>query len=153
MEEHLNDFTKMLTDLVNLGVDVNDEIKAVCLLNSLPVDYEHLATTLTYGKEKMVYEEISAALLNHACRRKEKDESKSSTPEALVSRGRPKEKKGYGGRGNSRSKARGKFLAKDECSFCHERGHWRKDCAKSKQKDKGKGSEVNVAHNDGNDSD
>ncbi|KAL8170360.1 hypothetical protein V2J09_022164 [Rumex salicifolius] len=153
MEEHLNDFTKMLTDLVNLGVTVSDETKAVCLLNSLPDDYEHLTTTLTYGKEKMVYEEISAALLNHACMRRDKKESKSSTPEALVSRGRQKEKKVHGGQGKSRSKSRGKFLAKDECAFCHEKGHWKKDCPKVKQKDKGQSSAANVVQKDGNDSD
>ncbi|KAL8137542.1 hypothetical protein V2J09_003543 [Rumex salicifolius] len=138
MEEHLNDLTKMLTNLVNLGVDVSDETKATCLLNSLPGDYEHLATTLTYEKEKMLYEEISTALLNHACMRKEKKESNSSTPKALVSRGRQKEKKGHGGQGKPRSKLR---------------GHWKKDCPKSRQKDKGQSSEENVVHKDGNDSD
>ncbi|KAL8171215.1 hypothetical protein V2J09_023019 [Rumex salicifolius] len=102
MEEHLNDFTRMHTDLVNLGVDVSDESKPVCLLNSLHDDYEHLATTLTYGKEKMVYEDISAVLLNHACMRKEKKESKSSTSKASVSRGRQKEKKGHGTRSTAK---------------------------------------------------
>lgn len=153
MSEHLNDFTKIIADLVNLGVDVSDETKAVCLLNSLPDEYEQLATTLTYGKDKLVYGEISAALLNHASMRKDKEEWKSSTPEVLMTRGRPKEKKGYGGRGKPRSKSRGKFLAKDECSYCHEKGHWKKDCPKAKQKDKGKDTEANVAHSVDNDSD
>ena len=41
INEHLNRYTKLLTDLVNVDVEVNEEDKAVILLNSLPVeDYE-----------------------------------------------------------------------------------------------------------------
>ena len=38
--------------------------------------------------------------------------------------------------GKVRSKTR---LGKDECAFCHEKGHWKKNCPKlKKKKDKGK---------------
>ncbi|BBH00104.1 hypothetical protein Prudu_010013 [Prunus dulcis] len=48
--------------------------------------------------------------------------------------------------GKSRSKSRGKFPAKDECAFCRQKGHWKKDCPKLKNKEKEKaGSEANVA--------
>ena len=29
-------------------------------------------------------------------------------------------------------------LGKDECAFCHKKGHWKKDYPKLKKKDKGK---------------
>ena len=53
-----------------------------------------------------------------------------------------------GERGISQSKGK---LAKDECAFCHEKGHWKKDCPKL-QKKKGKGvSEACVAEDDKSD--
>ena len=46
MAEHLEDFNKFITDLLNLDVKIDDEDKASLLLNSLPESYEFLVTTL-----------------------------------------------------------------------------------------------------------
>ena len=37
-----------------------------------------------------------------------------------------------------------KFLDKDECAFCHEKGHWEKDYPKIKEKTKKKKDEANM---------
>lgn len=52
MNEHLNNFNKIIADLKNLDVQINDEDKALLLLNSLPDTYDHLTTTLLYGKKR-----------------------------------------------------------------------------------------------------
>ncbi|CAL8990667.1 unnamed protein product, partial [Prunus brigantina] len=57
MHEHLNDYNKILADLANLDVQIPDEDKALCLLNSLPDDYDHLTTTLLYGKSEVKLDE------------------------------------------------------------------------------------------------
>ncbi|CAL8996546.1 unnamed protein product [Prunus brigantina] len=125
MHEHLNDYNKILADLANLDVQILDEDKALCLLNSLPDDYDHLTTTLLYGKSEVKLDEVSAALVNHECRKKEQKTQNSQT-EALV--------------------------ARDECAFCRQKGHWKKDCPKLKNKEKEKaGSEANVAKSGGED--
>ena len=49
MAEHLDDFNKIITDLLNLDVKIDDEDKALLLLNSLPESYEFLVTTLLHG--------------------------------------------------------------------------------------------------------
>jgi len=36
INEHLNSYTRLLTDLVNVDVEIDEEDKAVVLLNSLP---------------------------------------------------------------------------------------------------------------------
>jgi len=47
----MNDHTKLLADLINMDVDVEEEDKAVILLNSLPnKEYETFVLTLINGK-------------------------------------------------------------------------------------------------------
>ena len=144
MSEHISDFNKIIADLVNLDVQIDDEDKALCLLNSLSDDYEHLITTLLHGKNEVKFDDVCNSLINNECRKKEKQLQSRVSGEALVVRGRSDDRKSGGNRGKSRSKSRSKFPAKDECAFCRLKGHWKKDCPKLKNRDK-KGSEVNVA--------
>ena len=48
VNEHINRYTKLLTDLVNVDVKVDEEDKAIILLNSLPAEeYETFTLTLS----------------------------------------------------------------------------------------------------------
>ena len=69
INEHLNRYTKLLTDLVNVDVEVDEEDKAVILLNSLPVEEYELTLTLINGRKSLNYNEVSAALANYDTRR------------------------------------------------------------------------------------
>ena len=47
----MNDYTKLLTDLVNVDMDIEEEDKALILLNSLPdEEYETFVFTLVNEK-------------------------------------------------------------------------------------------------------
>ncbi|KAL0459207.1 UNVERIFIED_CONTAM: Retrovirus-related Pol polyprotein from transposon TNT 1-94 [Sesamum latifolium] len=65
LAQHVNIFNQIITDLARLDVSIEDEDRAMILLCSLPFSYEHLVTTLTYGKETIKVDEITAALLAH----------------------------------------------------------------------------------------
>ncbi|CAB4316429.1 unnamed protein product [Prunus armeniaca] len=144
MHEHLNDYNKILVDLANLHVKIPDEDKTLYLLNSLLDDYDHVTTTLLYGKFEGKLDEVSAALVNHECRKKEL-KTQNSQIKALVARDQTEERKSRK-EGKSRSKLRGKFPAKDEYAFCGQKGHWKKDCPKLKNKEREKvGYESNFA--------
>jgi hypothetical protein len=106
MNEHLNDFNKMIADLKNLDVEIDDEDKVLLLLNSLPDTYEHLVTTLLYGKENIKFIDVSNALVNNKYRKKDQIVHKESTSEALTVRGRTNPRR-FRGQGRSRSKSRG----------------------------------------------
>ncbi|KAJ8632501.1 hypothetical protein MRB53_025837 [Persea americana] len=50
MIEHLDDFNKIIADLMNIDVKIDDEDNALLLLNSLPDSYDHFTHTLINGK-------------------------------------------------------------------------------------------------------
>ena len=72
MTEHLDDFNKIIADLINIDVKVDDEDKALLLLNSLPDSYDHFTHTLINGKTEVKYDVVSAALMNNEYRKKDK---------------------------------------------------------------------------------
>ena len=94
----MNRYTKLLTDLVNVDVEVNEEDKAVILMNSLPTeDYETFTLTLINGRKSLNFLEVSAALVNYEMRRKDRQSFQASTSaETLTVRGRGSYRKGKG---------------------------------------------------------
>lgn len=63
LKSHVNTFNSILFDLTQLGVKVDDDDKFITLLCSLPSAYDHLVTTLTYGKETIMLNSISSTIL------------------------------------------------------------------------------------------
>ena len=126
MTEHLDNFNKILADLQNLEVEILEEDKVLLLLNSLPESYEHLTTTLLYGKDEVKFVDVSNVLVNNKYRKKGQNNHIDTTSEALtVARGRTNNRKsgGPGGPNRSRSKSRGasskRNLATYQYAYCH----------------------------------
>ena len=66
INEHMNNYTKLLINLVNMDVKINEEDKAVILVNSLSdEEYETFIVTLINGRQILNYSEVSAALVNY----------------------------------------------------------------------------------------
>ena len=60
IDEHMNNYMKLLPDLLIVDVVIEDEGKVLILLNSLPdEDYETFILTLINGKQSLVYNEVS----------------------------------------------------------------------------------------------
>jgi len=51
MVEQLADFNKILNDLENIEVKLEDDDKVLRLFNALPKIYEHFKDALMFGKE------------------------------------------------------------------------------------------------------
>ncbi|KAJ8645844.1 hypothetical protein MRB53_007592 [Persea americana] len=102
--------------------------------------------TLINEKTEVKYNVVSAALMNNEYRKKDKQAHKDSSSDALTVKGRSDDRKSH-----SKSRGKSKPPAKDECAFCHKKGHWKEDFPKLKNKDKDK-SVANIGHNGDNDS-
>ena len=56
--QHLNDFNRILSDLLAPEVKLEEEDKALLLLSSLSSSYGYLATTIMYGKKALKLEDV-----------------------------------------------------------------------------------------------
>ncbi|KAK4413408.1 Retrovirus-related Pol polyprotein from transposon TNT 1-94 [Sesamum alatum] len=75
LAQHVNVFNQIITDLTRPDVSIEDDDSPMILLCSLPFSYEHLVTTLTYGKKTIKVVEITAALLTYNQRKQNAGES------------------------------------------------------------------------------
>ena len=146
VNEHINRYTKLLTDLMNVDVKVEEEDKAVILLNSLPPEeYETFTMTFINGRHTLVYDEVSSALMSYETRKNERHSGQSSSvAEALEVRSRSSSRKGREMGGRSKSRPGFKDLKRNQCIFCREIGHWKVDCPKFKGK-KESNAEANLS--------
>ncbi|GKA48756.1 retrovirus-related pol polyprotein from transposon TNT 1-94 [Tanacetum coccineum] len=56
--ETLYEFNKLISDLANIGVDIDDEDQAFMLLTSLPSSYDNFGEKLLYGRESLTLEDF-----------------------------------------------------------------------------------------------
>ena len=92
----MNNYTKLLVNLVNVNIKIEEEDKAMILL--LP-DEEHGTFILTFINSKQIlnYSDVSATLINYEVRKKNRQSSsKSDLAEALTIKGRSFSKKDEG---------------------------------------------------------
>ena len=75
IEDHIDDFHKLILDLEN----IEDEDQVLILLNSLSNSYEHLVDTLLYRKVSISLEEVEVALMSKKLKKKEPDGKDSSS--------------------------------------------------------------------------
>ncbi|GJS81557.1 retrovirus-related pol polyprotein from transposon TNT 1-94 [Tanacetum coccineum] len=59
LSEHIDEFNKLIGDLANINVDIDDEDHALMLLTSLPSSYDNFVDTLLNGRESLTLEDGS----------------------------------------------------------------------------------------------
>ena len=116
INEHMNNYTKLLTELINMDVEIDEEDKTVILLIN--------------RRKFLNYNEVYAALVNYEVRRQDRLSSSGSiSVETLAVRGRSSNRKGRGDHGRSKFRSDFRDLERNQCALCKELGHW-KQCLK-----------------------
>ncbi|GKC35542.1 zinc finger, CCHC-type containing protein [Tanacetum coccineum] len=85
--DHIDEFNKLILDLANIDIEIEDEDQALMLLTSLPSSYENFVETLLYGRESLTMEDVLATL-NSRKLKKRTEGTKEEAGDGLYVRGR-----------------------------------------------------------------
>ncbi|GJV35325.1 hypothetical protein Tco_1407802 [Tanacetum coccineum] len=66
LSEHIDEFNKLIDDLVNIDVDIDDEDQALMLLTSLQSLYDNFMEELLYGRESFTLEDACLASIHRS---------------------------------------------------------------------------------------
>jgi len=88
IKDHLDELNRIIMDLKNIEVVIDDEDQALIVLCSLPASYEHFVTTMLYGRDTISMEDVKSCLYSKELRKKVSGESSVHDDQALVVRGK-----------------------------------------------------------------
>ncbi|KAH9716107.1 Integrase catalytic domain-containing protein [Citrus sinensis] len=141
---YIDSFNRIILDLEDINVSLEDEDKAIILLSSLPPSYEHFVNTLLYGRQSISMADVKDSLSSKEVTKR----AETKAGEGLMARGRPEKRNYNKGKKRDKSKSKNKNL---KCFHCHKEGHFKRDYPDRKNKGKeghGKNGDAAVASED-----
>nr|GEU59363.1 zinc finger, CCHC-type [Tanacetum cinerariifolium] len=84
---HIDEFNKLILDLKNIDIEIEDEDQAFMLVTALPLSYENFVKTLLYRRESLKMKDVLANLNSRELKKRTKG-TKEETGEGLYVRGR-----------------------------------------------------------------
>ena len=72
--KHLSFFNKITSEFLVVDVKIDEKDKVLILLISLSESYDHIITTMIYGKKTLILEEVTSTLLSNETRKRPNQE-------------------------------------------------------------------------------
>ena len=140
--DQLDQFNKIVDDLENVDAKMEEEDKAIALLNALPKSFEQLRDAMLYGREKAItLVEVQSALKSKDLQRSGGGQNDASAEILNVKKFKNKFKPKAGGSKNSQDKEKGDKKETRSCHYCKKPGHIKKNCFSWKRKQAAEGTD------------
>ena len=135
MKDHLDEFNKLILDLENVSIILDDEDMALILLSSFPDSNEHFVDTLLYGRQTLTLKDVKNALESKDLKNRA-DSKEHIARDGLVAKEKT-EKKVFKDKKNKNQKEKvDKKKKKRKCYFCQKEGHYIKNCFEKEKLEK-----------------
>nr|GFA57493.1 zinc finger, CCHC-type [Tanacetum cinerariifolium] len=85
--DHIDEFNKLILNLANIDIEIEDEDQAHMLFTLLPSSYENFMETLLYGMESLTMKDVLATLNSKELNKRTKG-TKEETSDGLYVKGR-----------------------------------------------------------------
>ncbi|KAL8539816.1 hypothetical protein ACS0TY_001427 [Phlomoides rotata] len=141
LNEQLDIFNRYIDDLEDLDVKMEDDVKALMLLNVLPKSLDSFKDSILFGNQDGVsYDSVQTAVKTKILRvqgRDGKAEKKTHDPAESLNIKFKKGKKFQKGKGGQLDKGKNKskdsgFVKRRKCYGCNKIGHLKKNCLEKK---------------------
>ena len=126
IKNHLDEFNKLILDLENVNIVLENEDRALILLSSLLDSYEHFVDTLLYGKQTLTLKDVKNALESKDLKKMAEGNDQSNA-EGLVAKGKSDKKNNKQKKNNNQKNKAEKKNKKRKCYSCQKEGHYIKD--------------------------
>lgn len=154
LEENLDSFNIVCTELANSGEEVKSVDQTVILLNLLPESYKEIKATIKYGRDSLTVDVVLDALrtkevelridkkdsealfVKDKQRHNQHQKGKNSFQKGRNSQNRGQSSRQRDSRQHNKSQQNGKPNDNGEikCNYCHKDGHFKWECLQLKRK-------------------
>ncbi|KAH9667833.1 hypothetical protein KPL70_021191 [Citrus sinensis] len=135
LKDHVDEFNKLILDLENVNIVLEDEDRALILFSSLLDFYEHFVDILLYGRQALTLKDVKNALESKDMKRI--TDGKDQNPaESLFVITKPDKKVNKDKKNSNQKDKADKKKKKRKCYFYNKKGHYIKDCFEKKKLEK-----------------
>ena len=107
IKDYLDELNKILMDLKNIDVRIDEEDQALILLCSLPPSFENFVNSMLYGRDTLSLEDVISVLHSKELRQKVSVVGSEDQTEGLFVRGRTE-------KGREKPRSKSKFKEKEK---------------------------------------